>query len=125
MDRISSDLKKVKGDNNKYIAIEVYYTKGADCIGGKLRGYYMSVYPVKIEGGWRTTTAYSGMKTLLYPVSRKSMKAEKQALIIADRWRDKMIAGVLQERGLELEEYREYGNSPLIHCDLNSKGELI
>ena len=125
MDKISSDLKKIKGDDNKYIAIEVYYTKGADCIGGKLRGYYMSVYPVKIEGGWRTTTAYSGMKTLLYPVSRKSKKAEKQALIIAERRRDNMIADVLMENNLQLEEYREYGNSPTIHCDLNSKGELI
>jgi len=58
------------------------------------RGYYGSVTPVTISDGIVSFTAFSGIKTLLLEVKRKSDKAEKEAIAIFETKKYELIEQV-------------------------------
>lgn len=94
-----------------HLKIEVYYDLGGYSYftyTEKKRGYYVSVTPVKrwtVEGVvMESFTAFTGFKMLVKEVSRKSKKAESEALQSAEKITDKMIACVCKEENLEVKQ---------------------
>lgn len=90
MQKIYSEYKEVK---DKTIMITLSYMKEGN------RGYYVSIVPVKLEekNGYvtRTVEAYSGVKKHLLAVTRKSAKAEKEAIRILEECEDRLISYVV------------------------------
>lgn len=58
------------------------------------RGYYLHIQPVKVERGFVTVVAFTGVKTCVKTVTRKSAKAEQAALenaeSIAEAWMERI-----------------------------------
>jgi hypothetical protein len=100
-------LRLKKNNEATHLRIETYYD-----IGGynyltyepKQRGYYLSVVPVDRGNNMESFRAFSGVKQLIKPVSRKSKKAEAEAEKQIDKYLKSMIQYVLFENNLELEE---------------------
>lgn len=82
---------KIEGKNTE-LKIEVYYHKGGlnyFTYKNEPRGYYVSVLPVEIQrmdNGivMESFAAFSGIKSFLKEVSRKSNKGYNDACIIAE-----------------------------------------
>lgn len=72
----------------------------------KPRGYYLYVTPMErhVKDGFVTEcfTAFKGYKMLIKEVKRKSAKAEKEALALAEALKNDVIQRVLIENELEL-----------------------
>lgn len=66
------------------------------------RGYYFSLTPFTDNGGSRTYTAFSGVKTCVLPVSRKSQKKAAEAETRFDSLIDKYLDPFLKKNGLAL-----------------------
>ena len=71
------------------------------------RGYYLSVTPLarKTHNGYETVmfdSRLSGYKHIVKEVTRKSNKAEQEALNESKAWEDEMVEAVLTQYGLEL-----------------------
>lgn len=86
------------------LKVEVYYQLGGwNFFSGnkETRGYYLSITPVNIERyednsiKTVTATAFSGVKTLLKEVTRRSKKAGKEALSLAEEEKERLIKHVL------------------------------
>lgn len=72
------------------------------------RGYYISIMPVYRtvrEGGWTSEsyTAFTGIKTCLKEVTRKSNKAEAEAATIFEAEKQKYIDYMLERYNLTVE----------------------
>ncbi len=92
-------------DNANKLEIEVYYSLGGMNYftgSNEQRGYYLSVTPVKREREWVTTTAFTGIKALLLPVTRKSDKAYEQACELAKSKEQELIDYVCAKNGIKL-----------------------
>jgi hypothetical protein len=83
---------------NKFYKIETYYQKGGFnhySNTNEKRGYYLSVTPVEREnkGGYFIESFYlfSGIKYLLFEVSRQSKAAEQKAEQLANEHIQKLI----------------------------------
>ena len=96
-------------NENVFLKVEVYYNLGGMnyfTYKSEPRGYYLSVTPVERidRGGYfvETQAAFSGYKTILKEVKRKSKKAETEAEQLAVKLMQSIIDAVLIEQGLEL-----------------------
>ncbi len=64
-------------DPERILEVEVYYDEGGmSYFTGSFnkRGYYLAVQPVKLEGGFRSITAFSGTKALVEETKRFSTR---------------------------------------------------
>ncbi len=64
-------------DPNRILEVEVYYDEGGMSYftgGVNKRGYYLAVQPVKLDGGFRSITAFSGTKELVEETKRFSAR---------------------------------------------------
>ena len=102
---------QLKGNAKKctHLKVEVYYNLGGMnyfTYKTEPRGYYLSMSPVErtVRNGFISEgyTAFSGNKVLLKEVSRKSKKAEQEALKTAESIKNYYIDKVLEKNGLEL-----------------------
>lgn len=94
-----------------HLKVKVYYDLGGYSnftYTEKKRGYYVSVTPVKrwdVDGvQMESFTAFTGFKMLVKEVSRKSKKAETEAIAAAEKIQAKMIVCVCKEQNLEINE---------------------
>lgn len=94
---------------NVFLKVEVYYSLGGMnyfTYKSEPRGYYLSVTPIERidRGGYfvETQSAFSGYKTILKEVKRKSKKAETEAEQLAAELMQSIVNAVLSEQGLEL-----------------------
>ena len=100
---------KSNGTKSTHLSVELFYS-----LGGlnywtskeEPRGYYLSVTPVERYErngiGMEGFIAFSGLKTLVKPVTRKSAKAEREAEDLAPEFEADLIAAVLAKNGLAL-----------------------
>ncbi len=64
-------------DPERILEVEVYYDEGGmSYFTGSVnkRGYYLAVQPVKLQGGFRSITAFSGTKALVEETRRFSAR---------------------------------------------------
>ena len=100
------------GDNYaSHVKIETAYSLGGyNYFTGKKeeRGYYIHVQPVKRENRHGVTlesfTAFSGIKQLVLPVSRKSAKAEREAEELAASIEKTLVGWVCKKNALPFPE---------------------
>ena len=100
---------KENADRVTHLKCEVYYSLGGfNCFTCKQegRGYYASVTPIERRNDYGFTSesfvAFTGIKQLVKPVSRKSAKAQSEAEKLAESVFDYLIEYVLNKQGLEL-----------------------
>lgn len=99
--------KYITVDTNTKLHVYVEYDMGSEWSYNKHpRGYYLSVNPITVEriGGvsFNRYEAYTGVRDLLLEVSRKSKKAEKQALSIAETKEQILVDYVCKKQGYVL-----------------------
>lgn len=73
-------------DPNRIVEVEVYYDEGglSYFTGGiNKRGYYLAVQPVKLEGGFRSITAFSGTKAIIEETKRFSARKLQEVAVQA------------------------------------------
>lgn len=87
---------------NKFIEINVCYDRGDDY--RTERGFYMTVYPVTIEGNWVSFEAYSGYRIFLSGCKRHSKVAESAAIELAESSKDKYICAVCAKHNLTIQK---------------------
>lgn len=92
-----------------HLKVEIYYSLGGmNYLTAKkgTRGYYLSVSPVALNeyDGYKTEaySAFSGIKQLIKPVSRRSLKAETEAEKLAENIMENLIQRVLDKNNLKL-----------------------
>ncbi len=81
------------------LQVEVRYSKDS-----RVRGYYLSVTPVKRNGDMISFMLYSGVRALVKEVTRKSAKAEREAIEAAAAHEQELIEMVLKAENLTLSE---------------------
>lgn len=81
------------------LEIEVYYSKDS-----RIRGYYLSVTPVTRGNGFIKMSLFTGTRSLIKEVPRKSAKAEREAIELATAHEQKLIDHVLKDQKLTLSE---------------------
>ena len=89
-------------DRATHIRVNVYYDIGGGVYSNRARGYYISVFPIKEEDGLLSIEVYSGKIELLLTVSRKSKKAEAEAIQIAEARMSDLVDYVCKKNGLVL-----------------------
>lgn len=98
--------KYITVNETTQLHVYVEYDMGNSYYGRNTRGYYLCVNPITVEnrGGYYVTSyiAYTGVKDLLLKVSRKSKKAEKQALSIAETKEQILVDYVCKKQGYVL-----------------------
>ena len=95
-------------DNYTHLKIEFFYDKGGEYAINSKRGYYVMCYPVTVstnsngniinESFW----CYGGFKSLILEVSRKSKKAEAEALQLIEGLQVELINKVLKKHNLQI-----------------------
>ena len=73
-------------DPNRFVEVEVYYDEGGLSYfsgGVNKRGYYLAVQPVKLDGGFRSITAFSGAKALVEETKRFSARKLQEVALQA------------------------------------------
>lgn len=73
-------------DPERILEVEVYYDEGGmSYFTGNVnkRGYYLAVQPVKLDGGFRSITAFSGTKALVEETKRFSAKKLQEVALQA------------------------------------------
>lgn len=109
--RISRIKDIISNDKNNKIITEIYYD-----IGGmnyftskvKKRGYYFSITPEERSGKFRTYTGFSGAKTCILEVARKSKSAYKKAKAMLDNYENKYLKNFCNEKGYKLVDVNNY-----------------
>lgn len=102
-------------NSEKLIEVELAYHKGGMNVFTyemEKRGYYIHVTPMEIidRGGYKmyAYTAFSGSKFCIWECSRKSAKAENEAVkLVNGEYRDfvaRMVSSIAQKNGLEVLE---------------------
>lgn len=99
----------VVGNGVNAIRVEVYYNLGGInyfTYKTEKRGYYLSVSPVNVSVRdgvkMESCVAFSGIKTLVQEVSRKSKKQEAIAESKAECMVDELISMVCEQNNLQL-----------------------
>lgn len=70
-----------------FIELELYYSKGGWNVftcKQESRGYYVRICPIKVERNMVSFVAFSGTKVCILECSRKSAKAEREAIEMAN-----------------------------------------
>lgn len=95
--------------DGKFIEVELYYSKGGWNVftcKQETRGYYVRICPVTIERNMVSFVAFSGTKVCIHECSRKSAKAEREAIVAAnDEYRDlvsHLVAKIAHNNNLEV-----------------------
>jgi hypothetical protein len=73
-------------DPDRFVEVEVYYDEGGMSYftgGFNKRGYYVAVQPVKLDGGFRSITAFSGTKALVEETKRFSARKLQEVALQA------------------------------------------
>lgn len=100
-ENIKREYRKVEGlPEGKELEISVYYDLGGMnyFTGGKnVRGYYISVTPVKRNEFSVSSMLGQGYKKLLVEVTRKSKKKEAEALKISEEVEKELIDAVIDK----------------------------
>ncbi len=93
----------------KFIEVELYYSKGGwNCFTCKQesRGYYVRICPITVERNMVSFIAFSGTKLCIHECSRKSAKAEREAIAAAnDEYRDlvsHLVSKIANQNNLEV-----------------------
>jgi len=102
---------KVNGTGATHLKVEIDYNKGGYnyfTYKTEPRGYYIHVSPVTrniTDTGFvlESYTAFTGIKACLLEVTRKSNKAENQAIELFELKKDKYIDYILEKNNLTLE----------------------
>ena len=91
-----------------HLKLEFFYDKGGEYAINSKRGYYVMCLPVTLsinssgdivgESIW----CFSGLKSLLLEVSRKSKKAEAEALQLIEGLQVELINKVLKKHNLQI-----------------------
>lgn len=93
----------------KFIEIELYYSKGGYNVftyKNESRGYYVRICPVTVERNMVSFVAFSGTKLCVHECSRKSAKAEREAVAAAnDEYRElvsHLVSKIAHDNNLEV-----------------------
>ena len=109
--RISRTRDIISNDKNNKIVTEIYYNKGGEnYFTSKVerRGYYFSIVPEKHSDGFRTYTGFSGVKTCILEVARKSKSAYEKAKAMLDNYENKYLKNFCNEKGYKLVDVNNY-----------------
>lgn len=101
---IDKDIK-ANGKGVNVIEASIYYSLGGFnyfTYEDEPRGYYFSLVPCEKGGGWRSYTAFSGVKTCVLECGRQSKKREQEAAAMFDSLIEKHLERFCEKRGLEL-----------------------
>ena len=109
--RISRIRDITSNDKNNKIVTEIYYD-----IGGmnyftsevEKRGYYFSITPEERSGGFRTYTGFSGVKTCILEVARKSKSAYDKAKAMLDKYENEYLQAFCDKKGYTLVDVNNY-----------------
>jgi len=101
----------VAGQENKFIDVELYYSKGGMnyfTSSVERRGIYVSVTPVErsADGRWTSVTALSGVKALVAECARFSQK-QLDSTVVDPELQQKLIDHVLAKNGIVLKKTGE------------------
>ena len=93
----------------KFIEVELYYSKGGWNVftcKQESRGYYVRICPITVERNMVSFVAFSGTKVCIHECSRKSAKAEREAIVAAnDEYRDlvsHLVLKIAHQNNLEV-----------------------
>lgn len=93
----------------KFIEVELYYSKGGYNVftyKNESRGYYVRICPITVERNMVSFIAFSGTKVCIHECSRKSAKAEREAIALAnDEYRDlvsRLVSQIAHKNNLEV-----------------------
>lgn len=101
--RILKTIAVAGGEANE-ISVEVHYnTGGMNYFSYKeeARGYYLSVSPYKVSGGFKVYSAFSGVKTLIETANRFGQK-KLDTIEVDEATIDHFVELVLEKNGLHL-----------------------
>ena len=91
-----------------HLKIEFFYDKGGEYAINSKRGYYVMCYPVTVSTNSNGNIinesfgCYGGFKSLILEVSRKSKKAEAEALQLIEGLQVELINKVLKKHNLQI-----------------------
>lgn len=109
--RISRIRNITSNDKNNKITTEIYYDIGGmNYFTSKVekRGYYFSITPEEHSDGFRTYTGFSGAKTCILEVARKSKSAYEKAKAMLDNYENKYLKNFCNEKGYTLVDINDY-----------------
>lgn len=92
----------------KFIEVELYYSKGGWNVftcKNESRGYYVRICPITVERNMVSFVAFSGTKVCIHECSRKSAKAEQEAVAAANEYRDlvsRLVSQIAHKNNLEV-----------------------
>ncbi len=103
---------RAKGDGVNVVEVRVYYALGGYnyfTYRNEPRGYYFSLSPYEVKDGWRSYTAFSGVKECILECSRQSRSRFEKAKAMATELIDERLQRFCEENGIELvsDEYFE------------------
>lgn len=109
--RISRIRDITSNDTNNKIVTEIYYNKGGMNYftdRDEKRGYYFSITPEKRSDGFRTYTGFSGAKTCILEVARKSKSAYDKAKAMLDKYENEYLQAFCDKKGYTLVDVNNY-----------------
>ena len=109
--RISRIRDITSNDKNNKITTEIYYSKGGMNYftdRDEKRGYYFSITPEKHNDGFRTYTSFSGVKTCILEVARKSKSAYDKAKAMLDKYENEYLQAFCDKKGYTLVDVNNY-----------------
>ena len=77
-----------------HLQIDVYYNKGGATT---QRGFYLSVRPVTKKSGLISYVLSTGCSKFLFGVSRFTAKQLNKAVLMAEEFKNELIAAVIEE----------------------------
>ena len=92
-------------EENKYLRVSLYYDLGGMnyfTYEVDKRGYYVSVRIVERANGWESYTMFDGYKQLVVECKRQSKRHENDAVALMEPIKQRLVARILAEKGLEL-----------------------
>lgn len=109
--RISRIRDITSNDKNNKIVTEIYYSKGGMNYftdRDEKRGYYFSITPEERNDGFRTYTGFSGVKTCILEVARKSKSAYDKAKAMLDKYENEYLQAFCDKKGYKLVDVNNY-----------------
>lgn len=99
-------------DRNNKITTEIYYNKGGlnyFTSNNEKRGYYFSIMPEEhTNDGFKTYTGFSGVKTCILEVTRKSKSAYEKAKAMLDTYENEYLQNFCDEKGYTFVDINDY-----------------
>ena len=111
MNRISRTRDIISTDRNNKITTEIYYSKGGMnyfTSNNEKRGYYFGIMPEEYKDGWKTCTAFSGIKICILEVARKSKSAYEKAKAMFDKCENEYLQNFCNQKGYTLVNINNY-----------------